>query len=128
MSKLKCICGHHIIDQTDNISYKGYILPDTHLDDVSTFLTTSIDSLINALELNNRISWINTNLGNSYPTNVKNSSMIHDLLGRKLINTTQDIFECENCGRIAIQIQQTNEFKFFSPDTNDTTGIIRGKK
>jgi len=36
--------------------------------------------------------------------------MIHDLLN--VVNTTQVIFECQNCGRIAIQVGQKNELNF----------------
>ncbi len=50
--------------------------------------------------------------------------MIHDLLN--IVNKTQDIFECEICGRIAIEIGQTNKFKFFSPDSNNNKGILNG--
>jgi len=52
--------------------------------------------------------------------------MIQNLLN--VVQTTQDIFECENCGRIAIQVGQKNEFKFFIPDSKDTKGILKGKK
>lgn len=30
MSKLGCVCGHVIRDQTDNLPYKGFILRDKH--------------------------------------------------------------------------------------------------
>jgi hypothetical protein len=129
MGKLGCICGHTIADQTDNILYKGYILPDSQLDNVSVSLTDSIDSLLDSIKSNKRLEWIKKNFHvPSYPTDLKDSSMIHDLLSRKLVSNTQDIFECENCGRIAIQVGQTNQFKFFSPDTDDTKGILRGEK
>jgi hypothetical protein len=28
MSKLRCTCGHVIRDQTDNLPYKAYFVPD----------------------------------------------------------------------------------------------------
>lgn len=109
----------------DNIPYKGYILLDTQVDKVSTALTDSIDKLVNATNSSERLEWIKENFSvPPYPTDLKDSSMIHDLLSGVVVETTQDIFECENCGRIAIEIGQTNQFKFFSPDTNDTKGIL----
>lgn len=129
MSKLKCTCGHVIVDQMDNIPYKGYILPDTQVGKVSTVLTDSIDKLVNATNSSERLEWIKESFSiPPYPTDLKDSSMIHDLLLGVVVETTQDIFECENCGRIAIEIGQTNQFKFFSPDTNDTKGILNAKK
>jgi hypothetical protein len=129
MSKLKCLCGHTIVDQTDNIPYKGYILPDTLVDKISTSLTDSIDSLIDAIKEDKRLEWIKNHFSvPPYPTNISDSSMIHDLFSSILIDSKQEIFECENCGRIAIQIGQSNRFNYFSPDSKDTKGILNPKK
>jgi hypothetical protein len=128
MAKLRCKCGHVIVDQTDNIPYKGYILPDTQTEHVSAAISTHIDTLIEAIQSNKRLDWIEQNFSvPPYPTDLKNSDMIHDLLTGKLVATTQDIFECENCGRIAIQIGQTNLFEFFKPESDDSKGILKGK-
>ena len=125
MSKLTCKCGHIIVDQSDSISYKGYILPDTLLDEVSTTLTDGIDELLEAIKVNKRTEWSKKHFTvPPYPTDIKDSSMIHDLLSDKLVESTQDIFECENCGRIAIQVGQSDRFKFFSPDSDDGKGIL----
>ena len=126
MGKLKCKCGYLIVDQADNLEYKGYVLPDTYVDDVSERLTNNMDSLHEANKNGNRLEWIKEKFEPGYPTDLKDSSMIHDLLN--VIDRTQDIFECENCGRIAIQVGQTDEFKFFTPDSENSKGILRGKK
>lgn len=127
MGKLKCKCGHIIIDQTDNLKYKGHILPDIFVDDVSFNLTDNIDSLLDAIKNGKRLEWIKKHFEvPPYPTDIKESSMIHDLLN--LVDKTQDIFECENCGRIAIELGQTNHFEFFRPESDNTKGILSGKK
>ena len=127
MSKLGCKCGHVIVDQADNLEYKGYILPDTYVDDVSENLTSNIDSLLEAIKNGKRLEWMKEHFTvPPYPTDLKESYMIHDSLN--MIDKTQVIFECENCGRIAIQIGQTSKFKFYSPDTDDRKGILKGKK
>ena len=127
MGKLKCKCGHVIVDQTDSLEYKGYILPDSHVEVVSNHLIHSIDTLLEATKSGKRLDWIQQNFKvPPYPTDAKDSEMIHDLITEK--TSTQEIFECENCGRIAIQVGQTNEFKFFTPDSEDTKGILNGKK
>src|ERR1700754_1425748 len=124
MEKLRCKCGHVIVDQTDNIPYKRYILPVTQNVKVSDAICSYIDTLIEAIQSNKRLDWIDQNFSvPPYPTDLKNSDMIHDLLTGKLVETTQDIFECENCGRIAIQIGQTNLFEFFKPESDDSKGI-----
>ena len=126
MGKLKCLCGHLIIDQMDNLEYKGYIVPDVFVDEISENLTNNIDSLQEATKRGERLKWINKHFSPPYPTNLKDSSMIHDLLN--VVETTQDIFECEKCGRIAIQVGQTHQFKFFRPESDDTRGILKGDR
>ena len=126
MGKLKCKCGYLIVDQADNLEYKGYVLPDTYVDDVSESLTNNMDSLHEANKNGHRLEWIKEKFEPGYPTDLKDSAMIHDLLN--VIDRAQDIFECENCGRIAIQVGQTEEFKFFTPDSENSKGILRGKK
>ena len=127
MGKLKCKCGHIIVDQTDNLEYKGYVLPDTLVEDVSVNLTNNIDSLIQSLKKGKKTDWINKHFQvPPYPIDLKESSMIHDLFN--VSDKTQEIFECQNCGRIAIEFGTTNQFKFFTPESDDTKGILNGKK
>jgi len=128
MSKLKCICGHTIVDQADNLPYKGYIIPDTEMDNLFDALD-NIDTLTYAIKSNQRLEWIKNHFSvPPYPTDIKDSSMIFDLISNKLIETERDIFECENCGRIAIEVGQTNHFKFFKPESDDTKGILNRNK
>ncbi len=127
MGKLKCKCGHIIVDQTDNLEYKGYVLSDTLVDDVSINLTNNIDSLIESLKKGKKTEWIKKHFQvPPYPMDLKESSMIHDLLN--VSDKTKEIFECENCGRIAIEFGDTNQFRFFTPESDDTRGILNGKK
>jgi hypothetical protein len=46
MGKSGCKCGHIIVDQTDNLEYKGYILPDTYVDNVSVNLTMEMKAIL----------------------------------------------------------------------------------
>ena len=127
MGKLKCKCGHIIVDQTDNLEYKGYVLSDTLVDDVSINLTNNIDSLTESLKKGKKTEWIKKHFQvPPYPMDLKESSMIHDLLN--VSDKTKEIFECENCGRIAIEFGDTNQFRFFTPESDDTRGILNGKK
>ncbi len=125
MVKLRCICGNTIVDQTDNLSYKGYILPDTELERTSDILSNTIDSLSDATKQSKRLEWIKEKFTvPPYTTDLSDSSMVHDIISSLLVDKKQDIFECENCGRIAIQVGQTNHFKFYKPETEDTKGIF----
>jgi hypothetical protein len=125
MGKLGCICGNLINDQADNLPYKGYILPDKELDNASNILTDAIDSLAEATKQDKRLDWIKERFTvPPYPINLIDSSMIHDIISRFLVAKKQTLYECENCGRIAIQIGQTNQFKFYKPETDNSKGIL----
>lgn len=128
MGKLACICGSTIVDQSNNLPYKGYIIPDTELDSTSEILSNTIDSLSDATKQSKRLEWIKDKFAvPPYPTDLSDSSMVHDVISTLLIDKKQDIFECENCGRIAIQVGQTNHFKFYKPENNDSRGILSGQ-
>jgi hypothetical protein len=125
MSKLKCLCGNTIDDQADNLPYKGYLIPDSELDKTSEILSYTIDSLSEATKKSKRLEWIKDNfLVPPYPTNLSDSSMIHDIISSLLIEKKQDVFECGSCGRIAIQVRQTNHFKYYKPESDDSKGIL----
>ena len=121
MSKLKCPCGFVIVDQTDNLSYKGS-------DAISDILVESMDSLSEANKNNRRLEWIKAHFKvPPYPVHLNDSSMIFDLYTSAQLDKTRVIYECESCGRIAIQVGNTDHFKFFSPDTKHTKGILDNK-
>ena len=128
MAKLKCHCGHIIVDQSDNLPYKGYIISDTELESVSSVLTDAIDSLSTATQQSKRLEWIKGKFAvPPYPIDISDSAMIHDIISDLLVDKKQDIFECENCGRIAIEVGQTNHFKFYKPEHEDAKGILGGQ-
>lgn len=125
MAKLGCKCGHTIVDQTVNIPYKGHILLDKHLFDALEKLTDFIDGLVDAIKSDKRDEWVKKNFNvPPYPMELRESSMIYDLFSDYLRGVQQDIYECENCGRIALQVGQSQHFKFFSPENPDTKGIL----
>ncbi|QNR25150.1 hypothetical protein [Croceimicrobium hydrocarbonivorans] len=101
-------------------------MPDTKVDELLESLTDNIDSLIDAIKNGTRHQWIKDHFLAGYPTDIKDSSMILDLL--KVFNTTQHLYECVNCGRIAVQIGQTNRYEFYKPESEDYKGILKGKK
>jgi hypothetical protein len=61
MAKLECICGYMITDQTDNIPYKGYLLPSTEIDSIFNLLSNAIDTLSAASRESKRLEWIKAN-------------------------------------------------------------------
>ena len=75
MSKLGCICGHVIRDQTDFIPYKARFIRDqddesyhAYIDDIAAF--------IDAIKANKRDQWIRNYFSGSYPTDIPDSHVV----------------------------------------------------
>lgn len=129
MGKLSCICGHTILDQADLLPYKGYIFPDVELDNLSRKMADTIDSLSDATKQSKRHDWIRERFTvPPYPLELSDASMVHDIISGFLSNIKKDIFECENCGRIAIQVGETNQFRFYKPEVEGSKGVLSGQK
>lgn len=109
--KLRCLCGHVIVDQTDNLSYKAHLLTDRDYgENFDKFIAYVVDFFLAYAKgemdifLNkyypspeNRALFISTYLGeDSNLSSIMNDAFflfIHDRL----------MYECEQCGRIWIQ-------------------------
>ncbi|MFD2562620.1 hypothetical protein [Aquimarina rubra] len=129
MGKLRCVCGHTIVDQTNNISYKGYLIPDNQIDRVYDNISSSVSELLDSKDSNERMEWIKKNFFvPPYPTDMKDFEMINDLISKHTNEKTQSMFECENCGRIAIEVGQTSTFEFYKPENETVNQILDGNK
>jgi hypothetical protein len=124
MSKIGCICGHTIVDQTDYLNYKADLVPDVVGEFLFEKLYAVIDSLIDAIKHGQREKWIKENFDDSYPLDLTNSSMISDLFTRYYIDQTRGIYQCENCGRILIRIGKTSHYSCFKPESDNWRNIL----
>lgn len=125
MSKLKCRCGHIIVDQTDNLTYKADILPDQSFDRFLDSIDLIIKEFLNAEKNNDRQEWIKRNFNADYPDNLNDSQMLGDLVTNRYTNLFKKIYQCENCGRLFIQERNgENKFISFHPDKSDWKDIL----
>lgn len=124
MSKLECICGHTIVDQSDGLHYKGHVIPDVVQEPLFEKLYGIIDSLIDAIKNDQREKWVKDNFQGSYPLDLQNSSMVQDLFTRHYIDQTRDIYQCENCGRILIQVGTSHDYATFKPELGNWKNIL----
>ena len=123
--KLKCNCGHIIVDQADSIPYKGYILPDTELEYFDS-ASKEIAGFIEAIKSNRRSEWIENKFSEVYPKDLNNESIIFDIIHGRLI--TKKTFQCEACGRILMEDDRKGdnsiEYKSFYPEGNNSKGLL----
>jgi hypothetical protein len=100
VSKLGCTCGHLIIDQTDDLPYKGQILKDQ---DREAFFAGAADALreylagIRSGELSDwhrKWPWLR---------DAKDERVLWTVLGWFWRKFRVDLYECEKCGRLWVQ-------------------------
>jgi hypothetical protein len=125
MGKIGCKCGNTIVDQANNLSYKGDIVPDSGQEEIFNRLYELIDTFVEAVKSNKKEAWMRSNeLTPPYPQDLSASSMINDLFYNYYLEKTKEVFQCDNCGRILIQKGKTNQFISFKPETDDWQSML----
>lgn len=125
MSKLGCICGHIIVDQTDNISYKAQFIRNQDLD-AKDNQVEDINNFINAIKSGERNKWLKNYFEVEIYENLPDSTVIGDIISKYNLKYENDIFLCEKCGRIKIQKGDENKFISFLPEDNKWIDIFKG--
>jgi hypothetical protein len=123
MSKLGCICGHTIRDQTDAIPYKASFIRDQDSEAHSSYIEV-VDAFIAALKADKRTQRIKNHFSAAYPVDLSDASIIADIVSQYDVNFQSTLYQCENCGRVKIQIRNTNRFASFAPEDDDSLGLF----
>jgi hypothetical protein len=125
MSKLGCVCGHTITDQTDNIPYKAKFIRDQDFDEYSDKYTEDVASFIDAVKEGKRDEWIKMYFSETYPMNINNSSVVFDIVSVQRSRFEGELFQCETCGRVKIQVRDENLFASFTPEDDRYKDIFK---
>lgn len=123
MSKLGCVCGHTIRDNTLSLSYKAQFIRDQDLESYSDW-TEPVNAFIEAIKAGKREQWIANYFSKSYPATLSNGSIIGDIISEFNLNFRDTLYQCENCGRVKIQVQDKNLFASFAPESEDCQNIF----
>jgi hypothetical protein len=124
MSKLGCICGHVIRDQTDFIPYKARFLRDQDDESHAAYIEV-VNTFIEAIKTGKRAQWITNHFSAGYPSDLSDANIISDIISQYDVNFQGDLYQCENCGRVKIQVQDKNLFASFSPEDEHFQNIFR---
>ncbi|WP_157505890.1 hypothetical protein [Flavobacterium chungangense] len=125
MGKLGCICGHIIVDQTNNISYKAHFIRDQDLEAIDNQVE-DINNFINAIKNNERDKWLKKYFDSELYQNLPDSDVINDIILKYKLKYENEMFLCEKCGRIKIHKGTENKFISFLPEDNQWIDIFKG--
>lgn len=125
MSKLECICGNIIIDQSDFLAYKAEFVRHQDLDIIDKRVD-DVSSFVNAITTGNRNNWLNEYFGSNIYETISDSNIISDIITRNTLDYESIIYQCQICGRIKVQIGKTNKFLSFIPENNEWQDLLKG--
>jgi hypothetical protein len=124
MSKLGCVCGHTIVDQTNDIPYKAKFIRDQDFESLIEYAGV-VASFADAVKDGKRDEWILNYFKVAYSASISNADVIFDITSGYTRDFESEIFQCENCGRIKIQVRDTNSFASFMPEDDLHRNIFK---
>lgn len=128
MSKLGCICGHIIADNTDSIPYKGNLLKDEDSERFWDAAAAGLAALVGAVKSGRREGWIDQHFLSGYPRNLNDEAVISDFLSGLWMKYSVTVYECESCGRIKVQEGTTsNQFRSYAPEDSVAHNVLRSE-
>ncbi|MFN8360417.1 MAG: hypothetical protein U0264_10935 [Candidatus Kapaibacterium sp.] len=125
MSKLACVCGHIIVDQTDNLIYKAHFVREQDVDSINGYLT-DIAAFILAIRTGERDKWLVEYFGTDIYKTLSDGDVVHDIILRYSVQFESMMYICEKCGRIQLQKGKENTFISFVPEESNWQSIFNG--
>ena len=115
MSKMGCVCGHVIRDQTDYLPYKATVLPDELLISFFEWVEEETQSYVEAALANSVGEWL---LAKGYTADyvalkLKHGEVLHDHIAIQYRDLSRDAYQCTACRRIHVQRSGTQRFVSF---------------
>ena len=98
MAKLRCDCGHVIVDQTDDLPYKAEVIPDQNHNEIFEKCVSNRRSGLSTDDIDGLIGVWNGN--------------------------TKTMYQCEACSRLLLQVGSENKYASFLPEGDDCKNIL----
>lgn len=125
MSKINCLCGHVIVDQTDNLAYKAIFVRHQDLEQIDNW-TKDIANFIISVKIGKRKEWLNEYFNSDIYDNISDESVVFDIMAKNTFNYESIIYQCEKCGRVLIQKGNQNEYLSFYPEDDNWVDLFKG--
>jgi hypothetical protein len=126
MSKIGCKCGHIIGDHSDNIPYKGHLLPDVRTGAFFAWVEEETQSYVEAAQAGRVGQWLlERGYGQDYvDLKLSHGEVLEGHIYGRFCMFTRDMYECETCGRILMQSRDDNRFLSYVPDNGKVNAIL----
>jgi hypothetical protein len=100
VSKFGCTCGHVILDQADNLPYKGQVLKDQDHEAFFAGIADALTEYLAGVRSGDLAEW-----HRKWPflREKTDNHVAWALLGWFWRNFKVDVYECEQCGRLWVQ-------------------------
>ncbi|GMA14851.1 hypothetical protein E5F05_12820 [Deinococcus metallilatus] len=109
--KFMCECGSVIVDQTDGLPYRAYLLPDQDAFAFLDRLRTLLDGLVSPDE------------GRKGKATVQAMPLRNKLqreVNRLWAESFRDVYQCPECGRLHVESLDRQRLASFLPEDEDT--------
>ncbi len=103
--KIKCSCNNLIVDQTDYLKNKGYIISDTQWGDFWDLIDNEIE--------------------NPKTTKIERENSCMKV---RELNVFKGIWECSNCGNLYIDGNKKGELLIYLPESREYNRALDKKK
>lgn len=125
---MRCLCGYIISDQTDDLPYKAEFFADEDYAGSYGGIIRFITEFIQTEQQGERNAFLAKYFGEKYPQNVAVSSIVSDILASIRVAFGHTVYECENCGRLWIQlIPEKDSYVSYIPEA-EARGVLRSQK
>jgi hypothetical protein len=122
MSKLGCTCGHVITDQTDGLPYKASLLRDEVESEFWDEVHRELKPLVEAAESGDKAA-IADAFGEFSPW-FSAADKLQDRISSLYIRRMSSAYECQNCGRLWVQKDNSERFVSYVPEEGAYGAIL----
>jgi hypothetical protein len=125
MSKLLCLCGHTIVDQTDFLPYKAYFIADEDNEDCFQTAVKAIEKFVLERERGKLGISYGDKFAEAFSKDSEVGDFINYVLTTEYFTSHRHMYECENCGRIWLQARDKGGDYFSYYPEREEKGILR---
>lgn len=128
MSKLRCLCGYIITDQAEDLPYKAEYIADADFEESYGKFIHFIAKLLEEGRQLGRSALLAEYFGKAYPQDVSAAGIVSDALTSIRVAFGHTMYECENCGRLWLQlVPGKNNYVPYLPET-EARGVLVSRK